>query len=184
MDYRIAARYAQSIFDLAIERQELNAVQQDLADLLASAKQSPDLKNLLKSPIIASNKKEAVLHQAFGKDMNPTTWAFIKLVIAKNRENQLLPIAEYFDVLYKTHTNVLTADLITATTATPELLAQINQIVATQTGKTVEIKQKIDPSLIGGYILKLGDKQIDTSIKKQLNNLRNEFDDNLYVKAY
>ncbi len=184
MDFRIASRYAKSLFDLATEQNQLDAVNEDFSDLLLSINQSPELTNLLKSPIVSLDKKEAVLQQAFGKDMNAISWAFIKIVLRKRRENQLPAIAEYFGILYKQKNGIATAQLITAIELSPELVQTITDKLVAETGKKISLTQKIDPKIIGGYIVNLEDRQIDASVATQIRNLRSQFDENLYVQDY
>jgi F-type H+-transporting ATPase subunit delta len=181
---RIATRYAKSLLDLAIEQGRLDVVTRDI-NTLKTATQNRDLLMMLKSPIISADKKSAVMKALFG-GMDQLTLAYINLLINKGREPFLPEIAAEYIAQYKRMSKITSVRITTAVpldAATLEdLRKKLTDSVATQ--DNVEIETSIDPELIGGYVLEFDNKRYDASVASKLEDLRNEFTKNLYVKEF
>jgi F-type H+-transporting ATPase subunit delta len=181
---RVASRYAKSLLDLAVERGELESVQQDILLLHTTIKQNRQLELLLTNPIIRSDKKKAVLNSLFKGKISLLTLKFLEIISSKNREEIVLSIATEFLNQYRVYKGITKAQVVTTFALTPELRSRFIAIVAEITGNTVELEEKVDKDLIGGYVLRIGDKQIDESLKTKLEELEAEFSRNPYVKAF
>lgn len=183
---KLSYRYAKSLLDLAVEKQQEQPVFEDISSLAAAVKSNRDLKLLLQSPIVNGEKKESIITKIMGNTLNPITHSFVQIILRKRRENYLPEILHSFVEQYNQHNKITTAQLTTAVEATPAILQQVVEIVKKQTGKqTVTIETKIDPSIIGGFVLQFEDKQIDTSIADKLDDLQlNTFSENKYIKKY
>lgn len=182
---RISSRYAKSLMDLAIERNELDAVMKDMG-IFIDATKNRDLYLLLKSPIINADKKMSILNALFSSKVGKTTMAFFDIIIRKGREMYLPEIAADFHNQYKDYNKISTVKIITASPMTGEALEEIKSrlLKSDITMDKVEIIQKVDPELIGGFVIEVGDKRYDASIAHNLEILRKDFAANQYVKSF
>lgn len=183
---RIASRYAKSLLDLAIERNQLDEVYGQVSSIKRNIAESSDLALLLKSPIVASDKKLSCLNAIYGGKVNELVQKFIELVVGKRREAYLGEITESFISQYNAKKGVGEAVLTTATEISDELLQKIKGFVMANAAgiNTVQLTTKIDPSIIGGFILQFNDKQYDSSVAAKLKNISKKFSDNKHIKQY
>lgn len=180
-DIRVASRYAKSLLDLAQEKGIVEQVQQDMTLFTKTVNESRDFKLFLSNPIINHGKKLTVLKSVFAGKVNPLTLTFFTIITQKNREAILESVALEFEKQYNITKGIAIANVTSATPLTPALREQIKQKVAQQTGKTIQLKETVDSSLIGGFILRVGDTQIDSSIRTNLRSLKNKFSENPYI---
>jgi F-type H+-transporting ATPase subunit delta len=143
-----------------------------------------ELGAMLKSPIIKSDKKVAVIRLVFEGKIGATTKAFLELIIKKRREMYIEDIARQFVILHLENNGVEEALLITAHKIDDAFRAKVIALVEKNTGNKVVLEERIDPSILGGFILRYGDNQFDTSLEREFQLLRREFNKNLYVKEY
>jgi F-type H+-transporting ATPase subunit delta len=179
---KAAIRYARSLFSLSVERNELSAVHDDMSLIGQTIRENRDFALMLKNPIIKADAKEAVIKSVFGSKIGKTSAAFIDLIVHKRREMHIQEIVRHFEVLYLEYKGIVEAMLITAYKIDEPFRTKIIQLIEQKTGNKVELHEKIDASIIGGFILRFGDNQIDTSVELELEMLRQEFNKNLYVK--
>jgi F-type H+-transporting ATPase subunit delta len=173
-DYRVANRYAKSLLDLAQERDELEQINTDMTLIQATCKGSPELQAVLKNPIINHFKKLEVLKVLFGEQVSEVTNRFIDILCRKKREAFLYASTEQFHVLYNKFKGVEEAEVITPIALTDELRAKFVDMVQKMSGKTVELTEKVDAELLGGYVLRVQGNQIDDSVRSRLNKLRKD----------
>ena len=145
---------------------------------------SPELDNLLKSPIIKADRKFSILKAIFEGKIGTLTMAFLDLIVKKRREMHVANISRRFVQLYLENNGVEEAYLITAYPVDAGFRQSIVSLVESQSNQKVELQDSVDPSTIGGFILRFGNKQIDASVKTELELLRREFEKNLYIKDY
>ncbi len=170
----VASRYAKSLIDLAVEKGQLEAVYADMLQIKSVCENSKEFVTFLKSPIINSEKKVSALSAAFEGKLNAITSNFLTMLANKRRESILPQITESFIAQYKTQKNILTA-IVTSAKGLDEITKQqALALVKTQLNGEVELIEKIDANIIGGFILKIGDKQIDKSVSRQLSNLKKQ----------
>ena len=180
-DQRVAARYAKSLLDLGLETGTLDAVKQDMDLLGQTVAASRDLRLLLRNPIVKHDKKRAILQALFGGKVSDTTSRFFDILTSKNREDALEHVAEEFQLQYNLQKGIQEARVTSATPLTPELRAQVKSLVTKQTGLTdVELAEKVDPDLIGGFVLRVGDQQIDDSVRTNLRKMRKSLQETAY----
>jgi len=173
-EFRVASRYAQSIFDLAIEMKNLDRIYEDLLIVGHVMEENRKLVTLLKNPIVRYDYKLKVLNRIFEKHLNQLTIRFFNLICRKNRAQILHESCKVFVTLYQNYKGIVQANLSTAIKIPDQIRADFKENIAQATGKKVELEARIDESLLGGYILKIGDNQIDNSLKSRLTNLRRE----------
>lgn len=177
-------RYAKSLLDLALDLNQVEEVHADMKHLLESASENRDLTLMLRSPIIKPDDKIAVLTKVFENKMSNLSMQFLTLLAKKKREELLLEIADKFLSLYKDHKGIKTAYLSTARPLNDDVRKRVITRLSAETGAEVELNELIDDSLIGGFVLRMDDKQIDASMRGALNKIAREFEENLYIKAY
>jgi len=180
--YRIASRYAKSILDLSLEKGILEEVLLDMKRLKSIGDSNSEFSSVIKSPVIPSEKKLNVLKALFPEG-NTLTMTFFDIITRKEREGYLLDIAREFQNQYNEHKNIQVAEVTTTYPLDDEQRNKFKQIVREISKKElVDLKEKIKEDLIGGFVLKVGDKQLDESIKSKLNALQLMFSQNLYEK--
>jgi F-type H+-transporting ATPase subunit delta len=179
---RLAARYAKSLIDLAIEKGQLEAVHDDMLFLQQAIRGSRDLANLLKSPIINPDKKDKILDAITGGKVSQITTTFNKLLLSKGRESYLPEIVAAFIDQYKEHKGIQTVKLTTAVPVTEEVKKAImDKISADRHLKNIELVTAVDESLIGGFVLEIGDELVDGSIAFDLKNIKKQFQNNDFI---
>jgi F-type H+-transporting ATPase subunit delta len=178
---RVASRYAKPLLELAQERGVLEEVHADMQLLTRTINEHRDLKLAMKNPIIKNDKKLTILNKVFGSRINPMTAKIFQIISQKNRENILEDIAREFEHQYNQLKGIQVAHVTTAIPLSTQLRSEFGKVLADQTGKTVDLKEHLDPNLIGGYVLRVGDRQLDDSVRNSLRRLRNQFKENPYI---
>ncbi len=171
---RVAARYAQSLIELAQERNQLETIKADVDSLLAMGR-NRDFANLLTSPIVAPSKKRSILTALLEKaGADQLTRLYVKLLIDKGREVDMLGILKEFNEQYKRIKHISTVQLTSATPLTAETLEAIKAelISGGKTESKIELHTQIDPSLIGGFILEFNGQVYDASVAHKLKNMK------------
>jgi F-type H+-transporting ATPase subunit delta len=181
---KIAGRYAKSLLDLAVEKNVLDTVKSDI-ESFSKMTENRDLYLLLKSPIINATKKEQCFNALFGGKFNELTSAFLTLILKKGREANLPEIAKEFLNQYKALIGLTSVKLTTATPVDEANLAEIRSrlVASKETAKDVEITTAVDPSIIGGFVLQIGDKLYDNSIAHKLNQIKKSVSSKDFVKS-
>jgi F-type H+-transporting ATPase subunit delta len=170
---KVASRYAKALLDLAVEQNVLDNVNADMINLSAVFADSKDLTNMLKSPVIAPSKKVEILEAVFGKNLNAMSLGFLKLIVKKSRAGILPEIADSFIELYKKHNNILDVYLTSAVLLDAPVKEKILSKIKVRFTGTINLIEKVDPALVGGFIVRIDDNQLDASIATQLTNLKN-----------
>lgn len=168
----VASRYAKSLIELAKEKNLVDQVYQDMLLFKNTAAENRELTSILGSPIVRHEKKLNILEGLFKSKVNPVSYTIFEIVTRKNRESILEPIAQEFVKLYDLHKGIQKATIISSSALTEENRKQIVSVLEQSSGKTIQLTEKVDESLIGGYILRVDDKQVDASIKSQLSRLK------------
>ncbi|MDB5158823.1 MAG: atpH [Mucilaginibacter sp.] len=171
----VAARYAKSIIDLSQEQKALEDVKNDMVFFLKTLKANPQLIAVLSNPIISHIKKLNILTQLFEGKVSKVSIAFYKLMINKDRGSVLYATAHEFINQYDVLKNITQATVVSATPLSETNKAQILAEVKATVGGDVILETKVDPALIGGFVLTVGDRQIDTSIANNLKKLKKNF---------
>lgn len=169
-----AKRYAKSLLSLALEQGTIDAVRADMLLVRQGVSDSHDLKSLLTSPIIKSEKKIAILSEIFKGKISELSEKFIALVTTKGREALLPAIANAYEEAYREHKNISTVEVTSAIALSDEQKKKILALAAKQGVENAEVIEKVDPALIGGFVMRMGDRQIDASISNRINTLKQE----------
>ena len=180
-DQRVAARYAKSLLDLGKEMGTLSAVKDDMDLLSKTMAESRELRLLLRNPIVKHDKKLAILKAIFEGKVSDMTLRFFTILTEKNRESAIEGIGPEFLAQYNVMQGVQSAEVTSATPLTAIARLEIRKLVTQQTGLAdVQLTEKVDPELIGGFILRVGDNQIDDSVRTSLRRMRTSLQENSY----
>ncbi|MBL7729699.1 MAG: ATP synthase F1 subunit delta [Chitinophagaceae bacterium] len=179
---RLASRYAKSIIELAIEQGKLEEVYADMQWLQAVCKGNRDFLNLLRSPIIKGDAKKRIIDAVTTGKIGELTAAFNRLLVTKGREGKLPEIIQAFIAEYKVKKNIQTIKLTTAAPVSDALrTALIDQIRKSGGYDKIELEEKVDENLIGGFVLQIGDKLVDASVAYDLRAIARQFENNDFV---
>ncbi len=179
---RLASRYAKSLIDLAIEKGQLEKVFADMQWLQAVCKSNRDFVNLLRSPIIKADTKKKIVGIVTEGRVGELTAGFNALLITKGREGNLPEIINAFIAGYKKHKNIQTVKLTSAAPMNEEMKkAIVEQVKKTAGFRHIELEEKIDPHLIGGFVLQAGDKLVDASVAYNLKAIAKQFENNDFI---
>jgi len=179
---RIAGRYAKSLIGLAIERNELDRVYNDMLYLQAVLKQSRDFLVILRSPIITPDKKQTILKTVTEGKVSEIVAGFNRLLIQKGREGFLPEIITAYINQYKVLKDIYVVKLITAVPASEELKQMIiDKVKATTSLQNIELKTEVKEELIGGFVLQMGDTLVDASISYDLHAIKQQFLNNDFI---
>lgn len=170
----VATRYAKSLIDLAEEQNNLEAVKADMTFFVQTLKANTQLQAVLRNPIVAHDKKVKILEGIFSGKVTQATLSFFRVMINKSRGDLLYPTAQEFVNQYDVKKNITTASVVSATPLSDANRAQIVDEVKRVAGGEVILNEKVDPALIGGFILTVGDRQVDTSVSGSLKRLKKD----------
>jgi F-type H+-transporting ATPase subunit delta len=169
----MAGRYATALFELALEAGAIDAVESDLQRFQALLTESEDLTQLVRSPVFSAQEQLQALAAVLDRDnIGGIAANFLKLVAANRRLFAVREMIGDFVKLAARHRGEVTATLTVAEAVSTDHLDDIRNTLAAVTGKNVKIDVKIDASIIGGLVVKLGSRMIDTSLRTKLNALR------------
>ena len=171
---RAAIRYAKAVLSLASDQKAADTVNKDMTLIANTIAESQDLSSTLKSPVISSAVKKSILLEVF-KNTNQTTLSLIDTLTSNNRIDILGDVAIKYNQLFDASKGIELATVTTAMALTDALKSKVLAKAKEITGKDVEVENIIDESIIGGFILRVGDVQYNASIANQLNKLKQEF---------
>jgi F-type H+-transporting ATPase subunit delta len=172
---RVTRRYANALFELAFEKNQVSEISDDLRKIQEVCTSSEDFIRLLDSPVIQVSEKKQVLSRLFEKRIHPLTFYFLELLLEKNRENLLPDTIKYFMRLVDDSQGIMRGELQTAYLLSEQQIEALKKRLDRITGKNVLLHQNINPDLLGGFMVKLDDTVIDTSIRNQLLKMRENF---------
>ncbi len=172
---KVAGRYAKALIELALERGVVEEVSNDMELLVKTCDTNRELSAMLKNPVIHGYKKLAIIKQLFGNKMNKLSIAYMEIITKKSREPEMEGIARQYLNLFKIHKGIQTAVITSAIGLDAKLRADVLAILKNETKSEVELVEKVNKNLIGGFILRVGDKQYDASIAKSLRAIAKEF---------
>jgi F-type H+-transporting ATPase subunit delta len=180
---RLANRYAKSLIDIRIEKNELEKVLADMQYLKALCKASRPFVLLLESPVVATDKKNAIIKAVTGKNVTALTSMYLELMTKKGRENVLPDVINAFIEQYNALKGINIVTLTTATPVSDSLKQEIETKVKAARGfEKIQLEAKVDESLIGGFVLSFQNNLIDASVLRDLKDIKKQFQQNLYIQ--
>lgn len=170
----VARRYAEAFFSIAREANKIDEFQQELEIVVATINEVESLKDYLAHLIIPAKAKKEVATKIFGQQVSQITLNFLLMIIDKRRESYIGVIAEEYRDMADESRNITKAELVAAVAVADEDIKSLAEKLSAAMGRTVQLKLKLDQSLIGGLKLKMGDKIIDASVAKKLQMLKEQ----------
>jgi F-type H+-transporting ATPase subunit delta len=171
----VVVRYAKAYFSLSKEKNQLLVAKNDIALISSVCTESEDFRLLLESPVINPSLKNNLFSKVFKGKITDSTLNFLKLITENRREFYIPDICRNFLELVRKHQGIKTAVITFASETDFALLGQIKTILEKELSSQIEISGKTNPSIIGGLIIRVDDKQLDGSISTQLKKIRNIF---------
>lgn len=173
--FTVASRYAKSLIDLSKEKGKLDVVKGDIEQFIGVLKENPELVAVLRNPIMKTDKKKSILQALFKDKIDPMISSFFDILINKGRGGILYDIALEFIREYNEVKGIVKATVVSASKLSDENFNQLKSQIAQQINAEVILNNTVDPSLIGGFVVKVGDRQVDASIAGKLNKLEKHF---------
>ncbi len=168
----ISERYASAFFELARDEGRLEQAESDLDALRRAYDESAELRRLIQSPAFGADAKMQGMEAVLSGKADPLTVNFIKLVASKGRLTVLLPIIATFKRIAAEARGEISAEVLSAHPLTEEQVAELKTQIRASVGKDVTLETRTDPDLLGGMIVKIGSRMIDSSLKTKLARLR------------
>jgi F-type H+-transporting ATPase subunit delta len=169
----IAQVYARSLFEVAKEHDKLDPIKLQLGEFADAVEQNRDLAVFFFSPYFSTEEKKTGLHRAVdGAD--PELMNFFELLLENHRMPVLFRLRREYDAMWDRENHRLPVEVTTAVELDPAIVAELGSRVGRQTGQNVEVTSKVDPDILGGIVLRVGNSILDASIKNRLNQLRRE----------
>ena len=166
-----ATRYAQAVFSLGKERGTLDVWQSDLTDL-ATLTGDSRVSSYLSNPSITADTKLATLEATLPSTVQPELRNLAKLLVVRDRTNLIPQIREIFEDQVRAERGITVAQVTTSEPLTAEEEALVREKLAAMTGNTIEITSTVDPDIIGGIVVRIGDQVIDGSVRNKLERMR------------
>lgn len=171
---RAALRYAKATLNLAVEKKATDAIDRNMRSLVQTISDSDELKEMLASPILEGSSKKEVLLTLFN-NFNEITKEVFSLLVSKKRIDLLYDVATKYIALNEDLKGENVALVTTAVPLTPSLEKKILSKIGKITKNKITLENQIDESIIGGFVLRIGDLQYNASISNKLNSLKREF---------
>ncbi|MEM6629259.1 MAG: ATP synthase F1 subunit delta [Bacteroidota bacterium] len=176
---RIGYRYAKSLFSLAQEKKVMNEVKEDMVVLRDTCEESRELRNFLSSPLISTSKKRSVLEKLFkGQLKTDFSIQLVDLLARKGREPFLFHTAQAFLDIYDKEFHIARGVITSAVKLPKKLVESIRDKMEAELNETLILTEEVDPSLIGGYKIQVGDQLFDGSVAASLRKIKREFQEN------
>ncbi len=168
----VAYRYAKALIDLANEKGVVKEVNTDMSFFEKICNENSNFVAVMANPIVRHDKKLKILNAIFENNINPVTFSIFNVLTRKNREKLIYSISKEFQKIYNLQNGIQKVTVTTVEELTLKQKHEFIRLIEEATKMKVELEEKIDQGLIGGYVLRVGDTQIDTSVKKKLNELK------------
>lgn len=175
---RAAIRYAKAVLDFAVEKKSADKVEKDMRTISSTLEENAELQQLLGNPVIKGEVKKNTLAQVF-KGSNEITSGLISTLADNKRISLLKEVAYKYIILHEKMKGEAMAYVTTAVPMTDDLEKKVLAQVKKLTGNKVTLENKVDESIVGGFVLRVGDLQYDASVANKLNTLKREFTNSL-----
>src|SRR5262245_39122479 len=168
-----AARYARALLDITISESDPVAAEKDLAGFADLVQRNPDLQRTLANPVVSAASKRAVVQQILERSRPTAPVGKLLLLLATRGRLELVPdVLDVYRERLMEHRQVIEAEVTTAAPLSPERVAELQQRLATITGRTVTMTTKVDQAIIGGVVTRIGSTVYDGSVATQLAKVR------------
>ena len=172
LNISVARRYAEAFFNIARESNKVDEYQQELELVVETIKKVENLEQYFAHLLIPVNEKKAVIDKIFAGKISPVTLNFIKMVVDKRREAYLSAITEQYIEMADEFRSIAKLDFITAVEVSKKEIQFLAEKLSASTGKKIQLRLQVDPTLIGGVRLRMGDQIIDGSVANKLQRIK------------
>ncbi len=172
LENAVARRYSNAFFAIAQEKGLTDQLETELKDVVDTIYSNEDLRKVMEHQLVSPEEKKAILEKVFSGEISELTINFLNVVIEKYRASYIHAIYEEFVSYANEARNMADAQLKSAAELTEADIALIKAKLSEVTGKTVRLQSEVDPSLIGGVVVRIGDKVIDSSLVGRLEKLK------------
>ena len=173
-DSLITVRYAKALYQLAQEEKKQTAIRKDAEMLFMAVNDSKEFAGFLENPLIKSSEKNTIVQELFQGYINEISLRFLNLLIENKRESHLKNICLYTIQLHKKELGVQDAVITTASKISSENKKELNDFITRKFKVNIDLQEKTNPEIIGGFILRIEDKQINASLHAQLMKIKRE----------
>ncbi len=173
-DYRAARRYARALFNAALRSGEVDEVAQSLDSIAQAAQGSPQFMNVMRHPLVTRERKKELLHKIFEGRVQPVVEHFLFLLIENDRAAILPDIGGQYKTLLDEHRREIDAEAVSAVPLTSAQIEALKARLKAESGYTVRLQTRVDASLLGGLLVRVGDRLFDGSIVSQLRRLEEQ----------
>lgn len=170
----IANRYAEALFQLSEEENITKEIYNELHDVVEVIKNNKELDNVLKSPLVAKNEKTQLIEALFNNKINNDLKNFLKILVEKGRISSLKSIELTFKELLNDKHNIIEGTVISAIALTEKQVKELEEKLSKKYNKNVTLENEVDQSILGGVLVRLGNTEIDGSVKTRLNNIKDQ----------
>ena len=170
----IANRYAEALFQLSEEENITKEIYNELHDVVEVIKNNKELDNVLKSPLVAKNEKTQLIEALFNNKINNDLKNFLKILVEKGRISSLKSIELTFKELLNDKHNIIEGTVISAIALTEKQVKELEEKLSKKYNKNVTLENEVDQSILCGVLVRLGNTQIDGSVKTRLNNIKDQ----------
>ena len=170
----IANRYAEALFQLSEEENITKEIYNELHDVVEVIKNNKELDNVLKSPLVAKNEKTQLIEALFNNKINNDLKNFLKILVEKGRISSLKSIELTSKELLNDKHNIIEGTVISAIALTEKQVKELEEKLSKKYNKNVTLENEVDQSILGGVLVRLGNTQIDGSVKTRLNNIKDQ----------
>lgn len=171
----VAKTYGEALFQLALENGELDLIYEEILLAFDALKENEDFVKFLNHPKISKEDKIKTVEEIFKGRFHDTTVGFLVIIVEKGRYNELLSIFKYFIHTVREYKKIGTAYVTSATELTEDQKEKIeNRLLDTTDYKSIDMNYTVDPGLLGGFVIRIGDRVVDSSLKLKLDLLKKE----------
>lgn len=181
---KVSIRYAKALLQLSIEQNTQEHAYNDMMFIYSLCSDCNDFSIFLKSPIVKTDHKLRIFDEIFASKISKISMMFVRIITTKKRESFLQEVAKSFISLYKEYKNIQTATVTTAIPLTEALRKEVLDFIKSDSNNKVELTEVVDKNIIGGAIVRVGDKQLDASVANEISELRQMFNKNLYIQDF
>jgi F-type H+-transporting ATPase subunit delta len=169
----IAQVYARSLFEVAIEQDKLDVVREQLAEFTDALSASHELQMFFFSPYFSTDEKQDGLRRTV-TDADESFLNFLLLLLENHRMPVIFRVRREYDRLWRETNQLLAVQITSAVELDPSVAERVGDEIGRQTGRTVELTSAVDPEILGGIVVRVGNSIIDASIRTRLDNLRKQ----------
>ena len=170
----IANRYAEALFQLSEEENITKEIYKELRNVVELVKGNKELDNVLKSPLVAKNEKIQLIEALFNNKINNNLKNFLKILVEKGRISSLKSIELTFKELLNNKNNIIEGTVISAVALTEKQVKELEEKLSKKYNKNVTLENKVDKTILGGVVIRVGNTQIDGSVKTRLDNIKDQ----------